>query len=201
MSWFLYPCSMFWNRKNLGLPILLSSLRWFCGVLGGTSHWWSTCLVCGRPWLWHSALKKVLITVMLQILSYMSRPYYQFSQQRQLDSGRVHWICRSVCIAILTSLKLWTWDAVPVCSFFFRFLPCHLWFSMYKSGISFTKMFLDKFFFLILSDMKLLGVICFCYSVFHFLDWATLNSLCIPGWPQTRDALPECKTVSVCHRS
>lgn len=66
------------------------------------------------------ALKKVLIIVMLQILSYKSRPYYQFSQQRQLDSGRVHWICRSVCIAILTSFKLWTWDAVPVCSFFFH---------------------------------------------------------------------------------
>lgn len=120
MSWFLYPCSMFWNWKNWGLPILLSTLRWFCGGLGRTSHWWSTCLVCGRPWLWHSALKKVLVTVMLQILSYKSRPYYQFSQQRQLDSGRVHWICRSVCIAILTSFKLWTRDAVPVCSFFFH---------------------------------------------------------------------------------
>lgn len=89
----------------------------------------------------------------------------------------------------------------PCLFFLLSFLPCHLWFSMYKSGISFIKMFLDKFFFLILLHMKLLGVICFCYSVFHFPDWATLNSLCIPDWPQTRDALPECKTVSVCHRS
>lgn len=137
---------------------------------------------------------------MLQILSYMSRPYYQFPQQRQLDSGRVHWICRSTCVASLTTFKLWTWDAVPACSFFFPFLPCHLWFPMYKLGISFIKMFLDKFFFLILPRMKLLGVICFGYSVFHFLVWATLNSLRIPDRPLTHDALPECKAVCVHHR-
>lgn len=108
MSWFLYPCSMFWNWKKLGSSnfafhseVVLWRLRSYLSLMEHLPCVWKTLTLT-------LALKKVLIIVMLQILSYKSRPYYQFSQQRQLDSGRVHWICRSVCIVILTSFKLWT---------------------------------------------------------------------------------------------